>query len=113
MRAIGDENICSLVSVTREYSLTFLLSSPAFAQDDAHPVAYTYKVANVFPSLVWSSNPENTKSLAPFFHERDAPCGTRHHRVTFNIAAGTTRLEEDAGARLEIAVVEPVGRYES
>jgi Raf kinase inhibitor-like YbhB/YbcL family protein len=49
------------------------LTSPAFQHCAAIPPKYSYDADNVSPSLQWRDIPPNTRSLAVFCHDPDAP----------------------------------------
>lgn len=72
--------------------MAFSLSSPAFADGAAIPVAHTCDGADVSPPLAWSDPPAGAKSFALIADDPDAPAGTWVHWVLYNLPAATTQL---------------------
>jgi Raf kinase inhibitor-like YbhB/YbcL family protein len=72
------------------------LTSPAFEPQGPIPRVYTCDGQDVSPPLEVSGVPEGTLSLALVMDDPDAPGGTWDHWVVYDIAAGTTLIEEDA-----------------
>ena len=72
--------------------MAFSLSSPAFADGAAIPVAHTCDGADVSPPLAWSDPPAGTESFALIADDPDAPAGTWVHWVLYNLPAATTQL---------------------
>ena len=74
---------------------SFMVSSPAFADDEAIPERYSGKDTNYSPPLNWYDVPERTKSFALIVEDPDAPSGTFTHWLAYNIPAKTKRLDEN------------------
>jgi Raf kinase inhibitor-like YbhB/YbcL family protein len=68
------------------------VTSPSFAEGTRIPVDHTCDGKDLIPELVLSSPPENTKSLALFVEDPDAPSGTFTHMVAFNLAPDLHKL---------------------
>jgi phosphatidylethanolamine-binding protein (PEBP) family uncharacterized protein len=60
-------------------SMTFSLTSPAFAEGGEIPMRYTCEGQDVSPPLAWSEPPSGTKSLTLIVDDPDAP-DPRHRR---------------------------------
>lgn len=73
----------------------FMVSSPAFADDEPIPARYSGKDTNYSPPLNWYDVPERTKSFVLIVEDPDAPSGTFTHWVVYNIPAKTKRLDEN------------------
>jgi Raf kinase inhibitor-like YbhB/YbcL family protein len=82
--------VCRYVPVVMAFSLT----SPAFADGTAIPVAHTCDGADVSPPLAWSGTPAGTRALALIVDDPDAPAGTWVHWVLYNLPASTSQLPE-------------------
>jgi Raf kinase inhibitor-like YbhB/YbcL family protein len=70
------------------------IMSPAFKENDSIPRKYTADDANVSPPLHIEDVPERAKSLALVVEDPDAPSGTFHHWVLFNINPRTADIHE-------------------
>ena len=55
---------------------------------------------NLSPALSWKNAPKETKSFALMVHDPDAPSGGAGwwHWIVYDLPAGTTSLEQNAGA---------------
>ncbi len=75
--------------------MTFLLTSPAFADGDPIPSEYTSDGRDISPPLSWSGLPEGTKELVVICDDPDAPTEEPWvHWVIYNIPAGLGSLPE-------------------
>jgi len=74
---------------------SFMLSSPAFADNEAIPDKYSGKDTNYSPPLNWYDPPKRTKAYVLIVEDPDAPMGTFTHWVAYNIPGTTTRLDEN------------------
>ena len=72
------------------------ISSPVFKENDTIPKKYTCDDANVSPPLHIEEVPNSAKSLALVVEDPDAPGGTFHHWVLFNMNPRTTDLKENS-----------------
>jgi Raf kinase inhibitor-like YbhB/YbcL family protein len=84
--------------------MTFVLSSPAFADKGSIPKLYTCEGPDVSPPLSWSGAPQGTRSFALIVDDPDAPDPrapkmTWVHWVVHNIPAETGSLPEGATKR--------------
>ena len=82
-------------------TMTFNLTSPAFAANGSIPAKYTCEGADISPPLEWSGAPSGTKSFALIVDDPDAPDPAKPQRVyvhwvVYNIPASTTKLAENA-----------------
>ncbi len=73
----------------------FMLSSPAFADNEAIPDKYSGKDTNYSPPLNWYEVPKRTKTFVLIVEDPDAPMGTFTHWLAYNIPGKTTRLDEN------------------
>jgi len=99
-----NRNICFLLaSFTAAYlasvkpalanpSLT--LTSPVFANNAHIPVKFSCNGDNVSPALDWSGAPPSTRSFVLIVKDPDAPLGTFHHWIIFDIPASVASLPE-------------------
>ncbi len=74
------------------------LRSPAFADGDLIPVAYTCTGADRSPPLRWDAPPPGTRSLALIMDDPDAPGGRFIHWVLYQIPPDRTELPEGVPA---------------
>jgi Raf kinase inhibitor-like YbhB/YbcL family protein len=87
----------------QEATVTFQLTSPAFADGADIPLRYTCEGQDVSPPLTWSGAPAGTKSLALIVDDPDAPDPARPrmtwvHWVLYDLPASSTALAEAADA---------------
>lgn len=74
--------------------LTIRVWSPAFADGTVIPSRFTCDGSDRSPPLQWSSVPEQSRTLALFCDDPDAPGGTWSHWVAFNLSARVNKLDE-------------------
>jgi len=74
---------------------TLQLASPAFAEGQPIPAAYTGDGADRSPPLRWGTAPARTRSFALICEDPDAPGGTWAHWVLYDVAASAAELPED------------------
>jgi Raf kinase inhibitor-like YbhB/YbcL family protein len=72
---------------------TMKLTSPVFGEMQQIPVDYSCRGKGLRPTLEFSGIPQNTKSLALTMDDPDAPVGTFHHWLIWNIPI-TTEISE-------------------
>jgi len=72
------------------------ISSPAFSENDVIPDKFTKDNANISPPLHIEDIPSRAKSLALVVEDPDAPSGTFHHWVLFNMSPRTTDIKENS-----------------
>lgn len=72
------------------------ISSPAFSENDTIPKKYTSDDSNVSPPLHIDDVPDRAKSLALVVEDPDAPSGTFHHWVLFNMSPRTKDINENS-----------------
>jgi Raf kinase inhibitor-like YbhB/YbcL family protein len=82
------------------------LSSPAFADNQRIPDRFTRDGGNVSPPLKWNDAPLSTRSFALIVEDPDAPQGTFHHWVAYNVPATYQGLEEGAGSPRSAATID-------
>lgn len=70
------------------------ITSPAFKENDSIPKKYTADDADINPPLRLEEIPHNAKSLALTVEDPDAPAGTFHHWVLFNMNPQTVDIKE-------------------
>lgn len=85
----------ALPVLTEEASMSFKLTSTAFAQGEPIPVMYSCDGEDISPPLAWGDPPQGTQSLALIMDDPDAPIGTWDHWLVFNIPAKVRELPEN------------------
>lgn len=75
------------------------VTSPDFSEGGRIPIDHTCDGKDIVPELVFSSPPENTRSLLLVVDDPDAPNGSFSHMVAFNLSADLRKLP--AGTTLE------------
>jgi Raf kinase inhibitor-like YbhB/YbcL family protein/uncharacterized protein (TIGR00297 family) len=83
----------------QEVLMTLTLSSQAFENGQAIPVAFTCDGEDRSPDLTWSGQPAGTRSLALIVSDPDAPMGTFYHWVIYNLPPQTAGLPEGTGSK--------------
>ena len=78
-----------------ETGSNFMLSSPAFANNEAIPERYSGSGTNYSPPLNWYDAPKSTKTFALILEDPDAPKGTFTHWVAYNIPGTARELAEN------------------
>lgn len=86
------------------------LRSPAFAEGETIPTAYTCTGADRSPPLRWSAPPPGTRSLALIVDDPDAPGGRFIHWVLYRIPPSRTELPEGIPPDPTVADVGVQGR---
>lgn len=74
------------------------LTSPAFADGELIPPAYTCDGKNVSAPLLWRDVPDGTRSFVLIVDDPDAPGGLFLHWLLYDLPAGTSTLPEGIGA---------------
>ena len=77
------------------------LSSVAFADGSAIPSHFICDGEDVSPPLNWSSAPARTRSFVVLCDNPDAPAGTWHHWVAYDIPTAHTAIEAGAAQHAE------------
>lgn len=77
-------------------SIGFMLTSPAFEDDQAIPEKYTCKGEDISPPLAISGTPDAAQCLALILHDPDAPVGDFLHWTVWNIAPETVTIDENS-----------------
>jgi hypothetical protein len=77
-----------------EVTMSFEISSPAFANGQPIPSDFSCDGRDVSPALTWTEPPAGAQSFALIMDDPDAPMGTWVHWVIFNIPASTRDLKE-------------------
>lgn len=80
--------------------MPFAVSSPAFANGQAIPPAFTCDGTNISPPLAWHDAPPGTRSFVLVVEDPDAPSGTFYHWGIHDIPA----------AQMALAAGAPLGR---
>jgi len=88
---------------TKETAMTFMLTSPAFANGERIPKQYTGEGTDSSPPLEWTDPPDGTQSLALICDDPDAPAGTWDHWLIWNIPADRRNLPEGIPATETVA----------
>ena len=72
----------------------FKLQSTAFKDNQLIPVKYSCDGINISPPLYWQNAPNNTKSFMLIMDDPDAPHGTWHHWIIYNLPRESSELAE-------------------
>jgi hypothetical protein len=86
-------------SAPADTSLTFAVTSSAFAAGGEIPKQYTCKGADTSPPLGWSGAPANAAGFALIVDDPDAPHGTWVHWVLWNLPLAAHALPEGMAKR--------------
>ncbi len=76
----------------------FVLTSPAFKNNEAIPTKYTADGEGISPPLAWSGAPKTTREFALIMDDPDAPSGAFTHWVVYSIPSESTSLPENISA---------------
>ncbi len=92
--------VASENSKERGISMSLIITSTAFSNNEPIPKSYTCDSENISPPLSWSGLPEGTKSLVLIMDDPDAPDPkapkmTWVHWLLYNISPATTGLSEN------------------
>lgn len=101
--AIG---LLTLTITARASAGSLQLSSEAFAHGGTIPTRYTCEGKDISPPLAWSGVPNGTRSLALIVSDPDAPRGTWHHWLVYEIPAKLSGLSEDANPKAVSTAIE-------
>jgi Raf kinase inhibitor-like YbhB/YbcL family protein len=87
---VGPESVrierpATLITSQETASMTFRISSPAFADGQRIPTKYTTDGDDISPPLDWSDAPAGAKSFLLVVQDSDAPSGTFHHWGLYNL----------------------------
>lgn len=74
--------------------MPFLIDSPAFEDGHSIPPKYARDGDNLSPPLQWRGVPPGAQSLALVVEDPDAPNGTFHHWLLYNINPAAGSLPE-------------------
>lgn len=77
------------------------LSSAAFSDGSAIPSRYTCDGEDLSPPLEWKDPPDDTRSFVVLCSDPDAPFGTWHHWVAYDLPANLRSLPEGAAQHAE------------
>ena len=80
--------------MTVAHAADFVLTSPAFKNNQRIPVLYTCDGKNISPKLEWANPPPKTASFALTLYSPDSVVGVYHNWVIYNIPATYTSLAE-------------------
>ncbi len=86
--------LSELTSKEAEKTGILKISSPAFENNKSIPKKYTCDGANVNPPLKIESVPQEAKSLALIFDDKDAPRGTYVHWILWDINPAIQEIKE-------------------
>jgi Raf kinase inhibitor-like YbhB/YbcL family protein len=70
------------------------IRSPAFRPKEQIPVKYTCDGENMSPPLEWAGEPDGTRSFLLYCEDPDAPHGTFHHWIAYDIPPQCHRVDE-------------------
>lgn len=74
--------------------MAFKLIIPAFAEGGLIPKLHTCEGADVSPSLEWSGEPPESRSLALIVDDPDAPVGTWNHWLLYDLSPSVRSLAQ-------------------
>lgn len=74
--------------------MAFKLTIPAFADGGPIPRLHTCEGADVSPSLEWTGDPSNTRSLMLIVDDPDAPAGTWNHWLLYDLSPTVRSLAQ-------------------
>jgi len=74
--------------------MAFKLIIPAFAEGGLIPKLHTCEGADVSPSLEWTGEPTETRSLTLIVDDPDAPAGTWNHWLLYDLSASVRSLAQ-------------------
>jgi Raf kinase inhibitor-like YbhB/YbcL family protein len=94
----------------RERPMPFLLASPAFANGQPVPPAYTCRGEDISPPLAWRNPPDGTRSFVLVLEDPDAPSGVFRHWGVYDIPAGQRSLPRGLGVDQLHAATNDFGR---
>jgi Raf kinase inhibitor-like YbhB/YbcL family protein len=80
--------------INQEVTISFEISSPAFANGEPIPSDFSCAGRDISPTLTWTEPPAGTQSFALIMDDPDAPSGSWVHWIIFNIPASTRNLAE-------------------
>jgi hypothetical protein len=78
----------------KEVTMSFEISSSAFANGEAIPSKFSCDGSDISPALRWTEPPAGTQSFALIMDDPDAPMETWVHWILYNIPASTRNLIE-------------------
>jgi Raf kinase inhibitor-like YbhB/YbcL family protein len=84
-------------------TMSFKLTSTAFASGESIPRKYTCDGEDISPPLQWSDPPQGTRSFALIADDPDAPLGTWVHWVLYNLPAEARTLSEAVPSDADLA----------
>lgn len=90
--------------------MPFLLTSPAFANGQAIPPAYTCKGTDISPPLAWRDPPAGTRSFVLVLEDPDAPGGVFRHWGVYDIPPAQHALAAGVGLDRLHPVINDFGR---
>jgi len=91
--------------------MAFKLMSSAFADGGLIPKLHTCEGADISPSLEWSGEPPNTRSLLLIADDPDAPAGTWNHWLLYDLPAAVRSLAQGyKSGKLGVSGVNDFGR---
>src|SRR3989338_7104095 len=82
----------SEIQSIQEVTMSFEISSPAFANGEAIPSDFSCDGRDIPPALMWTEPPAGTQSFALVMDDPDAPIGTWVHWVLYDLPAGAREL---------------------
>lgn len=80
----------------KEGTMSFTITSPAFAEGAAIPTIHTCDGADHSPALRWSGAPEGARGFALVVHDPDAPSGDFVHWALYDLPGNLQELPEEA-----------------
>lgn len=92
--------VIALILVTVVYATSglfvpaFAITSSAFTENSMIPSTYTCDGEGISPPLAFSNVPKNTRSIAVYLFDPDAPKGGFVHWVLYDIDPQTLQVEE-------------------
>lgn len=87
--------LLSLLCTTSIFASLSLSSPVAHGVNTPLPMQYTCAGKNISPPLSWGGASKDTKSMALFMSDPDAPSGTFYHWIIYNLPPTITALPEN------------------
>ncbi len=85
--------------------MSLTITSSAFAPQGPIPREFTRDDGNVSPPVEWHDAPPETRSFALIVEDPDAPDGTFHHWVAYDIPVSSTHLKAGEGSREAVTML--------
>lgn len=82
--------------------MSITVRSSAFKDGEPIPMRYTCDGINISPDVEWTAGPDKTESYALIVEDPDAPKGTFHHWLIYNMPADMHKLNENVPRKAQL-----------